>query len=303
MHIEKNVCDNVLGTIFNIDGQSKDSLNARFDLQSMGIRNELHHVNIDGKITLPATCYTLTNDDKKNIANIPSRFFFDIMIHLPIHLDWEAKVVEPVQYMWMYLVEMCLRKLKGYVRNKARPEGSIAKGYLADECVTFCSRYMDGVETKFNKSERNYDDSNNEAPPSNAEPKVVQGSSGGKRKGRGKAKDVTLGHGLEEKSAINKNIRDDVDMHHTAGSVPIAKYKSEEMEKIRKEPCPIECFKKFHVRKNSKAWTNEKAKELYVCIVFLQIRNFLIFCKILVNEWDIYREIVGEPSHGNQFTK
>ncbi|KAK1578424.1 hypothetical protein Q3G72_030184 [Acer saccharum] len=41
--------------------------------------------------------------------------------------------------------------------------------------------------------------SNNEAPPSNAEPEVVQGSSGGKRKRRGKAKGVTLGHGLEVK--------------------------------------------------------------------------------------------------------
>ena len=50
-----------------------------------------------------------------------------------------------------------MHKLNTYVGNKARPEGSIAEGYLANECVTFCSRYLREVETKFNREERNYD--------------------------------------------------------------------------------------------------------------------------------------------------
>ncbi|KAL9413502.1 hypothetical protein AB3S75_042064 [Citrus x aurantiifolia] len=79
------------------------------------------------------------------------------MIHLPIHLAWEAKFAGPVQYRWMYPIERFLHKLKGYVRSKACPEGSIAEDYLADECLTFCSRYLHGVETKFNRQERNYD--------------------------------------------------------------------------------------------------------------------------------------------------
>ncbi|KAL6345456.1 hypothetical protein AAG906_017175 [Vitis piasezkii] len=48
--------------------------------------------------------------------------FFDVMVHLPIHLASEAKVAGPMQYRWMYL-----RTLKSYVRNKSRPEGSIAE--------------------------------------------------------------------------------------------------------------------------------------------------------------------------------
>ncbi|KAI3951353.1 hypothetical protein MKW92_031051, partial [Papaver armeniacum] len=52
-----------------------------------------------------------------------------------------------------------LYTLKKYVRNKSRPEGSIAQGYLADECVTFCSRYLSAeVNTKFNQIGRNSDD-------------------------------------------------------------------------------------------------------------------------------------------------
>ena len=50
-----------------------------------------------------------------------------------------------------------MRKLKNYVHNKAHVEGSIADKYLADECLTFCSRYLHGIETKFNRVERNYD--------------------------------------------------------------------------------------------------------------------------------------------------
>jgi hypothetical protein len=58
-----------------------------------------------------------------------------------------------------------LGKLKSYVRNKARPEGSIAESYLADECMTFCSRYLDGFSTKHNQPSRNHDKPNeNETP-------------------------------------------------------------------------------------------------------------------------------------------
>ena len=39
--------------------------------------------------------------------------------------------------------------LKGHVRTKSHPEGSIAEGYIFYECLNFFSRYLEGVETKF----------------------------------------------------------------------------------------------------------------------------------------------------------
>ena len=45
-------------------------------------------------------------------------------------------------------------RLKDYVRNRAYPEGSIAEGYIAEECLIFCSRYIQGVETVFNRPQR-----------------------------------------------------------------------------------------------------------------------------------------------------
>ncbi|XP_065849621.1 uncharacterized protein [Euphorbia lathyris] len=83
--------------------------------------------------------------------------FFVIMVHLAIHLSHEVELGGPVHYRWMYPFERFLRTLKDFVKNKAQPEGSIAEAYIAKECLTFCSLYLRGVETKFNQEERNYD--------------------------------------------------------------------------------------------------------------------------------------------------
>ena len=42
MHIEKNVCENIFGTLLEMDAKSKDNLQARKDLQEMNIRPDLH---------------------------------------------------------------------------------------------------------------------------------------------------------------------------------------------------------------------------------------------------------------------
>ena len=81
--------------------------------------------------------------------------FFDIMIHLVMHLPEEAILGGPVQMRWMYPFERFMKTLKEYVRNRARPEGSIAEGYVVNEALTFCSKYLKGVETRFNRPERN----------------------------------------------------------------------------------------------------------------------------------------------------
>ena len=47
--------------------------------------------------------------------------------------------------------------LKNYVRNKAHPKGSIVEGYIAEEYLTFYSRYLEGVEIVFNRPQRHGD--------------------------------------------------------------------------------------------------------------------------------------------------
>lgn len=64
MHIEKNVCDSVLGTLLNIDGKSKDTEKERLDLQDMGIRKELHLYKDGNKWKKPPATYTLSFEEK-----------------------------------------------------------------------------------------------------------------------------------------------------------------------------------------------------------------------------------------------
>jgi len=42
MHVEKNVCDILIGTLLNIQGKTKDGLNTHQDLAEMGIQLQLH---------------------------------------------------------------------------------------------------------------------------------------------------------------------------------------------------------------------------------------------------------------------
>lgn len=93
-----------------------------------------------------------------------STIFFYIMMHLQIHLAREAWYAGPVQYRWMYPIERYLRTLKGYVHNKAHPEGSIAEGYILEECMMFCSRFVQGMPTKISQSEWHADGGTDEPP-------------------------------------------------------------------------------------------------------------------------------------------
>jgi len=81
--------------------------------------------------------------------------FFIVMLHLAVHLPDEALLRGPVQYGWMYPVERRLYTLKRFVRNMARPEGSIAEAYVANECLHACSWYFDDLDTRHNREGRN----------------------------------------------------------------------------------------------------------------------------------------------------
>ena len=83
--------------------------------------------------------------------------FFDIIIHLVLYFPKEAILGGPVYMRWMYWFERYLKRLKVYVRNAAKPKGSISEGYVVDEVLTFCSRYFDDIEMRFNRPDMNDD--------------------------------------------------------------------------------------------------------------------------------------------------
>ncbi|XP_022039410.1 uncharacterized protein LOC110942026 [Helianthus annuus] len=73
--------------------------------------------------------------------------FFDIMIHLTVHLTREVKLCGPICFRWMYPFERCMKVIKGHVRNKTYPEGCIAEENIAEETIEFFSEYQKNMKT------------------------------------------------------------------------------------------------------------------------------------------------------------
>lgn len=70
--------------------------------------------------------------------------FFDIMVHLTVHLVEELFLCGPVHNRWMYPYERYFKGLKAFVRQLAKPEGSVAEGYQVEEALGFLTEYMSG---------------------------------------------------------------------------------------------------------------------------------------------------------------
>ncbi|XP_024162968.1 uncharacterized protein LOC112170052 [Rosa chinensis] len=233
MHIEKNCCDAILGTLLNISGKTKDGVAARLDMVDMGIRTDLKATSTGKKDKLHLASWNLFLDERKIVCSsffnmtVPVRFssnirnlvsmedlrlaglkshdchtimqlllpialrsvlekpvryaiirfclffkaicskvidvskleqmqadlvdtvcllekffppsFFDIMIHLTVHLVREVELCGLIFFRWMYPFERYMKVFKGWVRNRQFPEGCIAECYIVEEAIEFCS--------------------------------------------------------------------------------------------------------------------------------------------------------------------
>ncbi|KAL5582041.1 hypothetical protein UlMin_014483 [Ulmus minor] len=85
MHIENNVCDNLLGTLLTNPHKSKDTDNAKRDLENLGIKKELHLYEEGNKLMKPVAEYTLTEANRKLVLiqqYLVDRFISDGCTHL-----------------------------------------------------------------------------------------------------------------------------------------------------------------------------------------------------------------------------
>ena len=73
--------------------------------------------------------------------------FFDIMVHLVVHLVKETQLCGPAYMRWMYPVERYMKILKGYVKNRSRPEGCMVERYIVEEAIEFCTEYLSNVQS------------------------------------------------------------------------------------------------------------------------------------------------------------
>ena len=102
MHIEKNVIDNIIGTILNIKGKTKDNLKACLDLEEMHLRGN-HHPNRTNpnKTLLPLACFTMYNEEKHD--------FLTVLVNVRLPDGHASNVSRCVK-----LKECCIRGMKSH---------------------------------------------------------------------------------------------------------------------------------------------------------------------------------------------
>ncbi|XP_030946440.1 uncharacterized protein LOC115970942 [Quercus lobata] len=101
---------------------------------------------------------------------------------------------------------------------------------------------------------------------------------------------------LGETSLTNKENKNKFKIFSITGSVPMAKYRYEMYLETGSEPSPIDCFKKFHTKKDGKEWATDHAKTLYEKMDAIKAK--VVFEGTKTNDYQIFHEVVGEPSHG-----
>ena len=101
---------------------------------------------ISQKAIYPTSLIRLQEDVVQSIVSFDMIFtpsFFNIMTHLLVHLVKEIGILGSVFLHNMFPFERYFAVLKKYIRNRARPEGSIAKGNVTNEVIEFCVDYVE----------------------------------------------------------------------------------------------------------------------------------------------------------------
>ena len=100
---------------------------------------------ICSKVFDPCTLDALQADVVVTLCKFEMYFppsFFDIMVHLVLHLVREIKLCGPVFMRWCYPFERHMGTLKDKVRNRAHPKGSIMQGTVSEEIGNFVADYI-----------------------------------------------------------------------------------------------------------------------------------------------------------------
>ncbi|CAM8978585.1 unnamed protein product [Rhodiola kirilowii] len=68
MHVEKNIRDNVIGTLLNVPGKTKDGIKVRLDMVDMNIHTQLAPETRGQQTYLPPACTSLSRSEKASFC-------------------------------------------------------------------------------------------------------------------------------------------------------------------------------------------------------------------------------------------
>ncbi|MCO5604830.1 hypothetical protein L7F22_059004 [Adiantum nelumboides] len=72
--------------------------------------------------------------------------FFDIQVHVLIHLVDEIEIVGVISTRSIFWVERFIGVLKRLVRQRAQPEGSMSEGWVLGECMYYLAEYLEHID-------------------------------------------------------------------------------------------------------------------------------------------------------------
>ena len=101
---------------------------------------------ISQKVIDPEIVPTLRRDVAQCLVSFELVFPSNIMTHVLVHLVDEIVILGPVFLHNMYPSERFMGVLKKYVRNRARPDGSISMGHQTEDVIGFCVDFIPGLK-------------------------------------------------------------------------------------------------------------------------------------------------------------
>ncbi|CAL2228592.1 unnamed protein product [Prunus armeniaca] len=185
MHIKKNVCDSIIGTLLEIPGKNKDGIATWLDLLNMGVKTDLQPEYGQRRTRLPPGPWNLSRAEKravcnslygmkvpegycsniKNLVSLKDSRLLGLKSHdchtlmqqlLPVAIRYVLE--KPARYaitrLCFFFNAICaktvnvskLDKLEEDV-NRTCPEGCIAERYIAEEAIEFCTEHLSEVNT------------------------------------------------------------------------------------------------------------------------------------------------------------
>ena len=69
--------------------------------------------------------------------------YFDISLHLLIHLVDQIRALGPMYLHQMFSFERLMKVFRRYVGNRFRLEGGMVEGWSMEEAIEFCTYYLD----------------------------------------------------------------------------------------------------------------------------------------------------------------
>ena len=97
---------------------------------------------ISKKVIDVSTLEQLQRDRAETLVRLGMHFpptYFDISLHLHIHLVDQIRVLGPMYLHQMFPFERLMKVFMRYVRNRFRPEEGMVEGWSMEEAIEFCT--------------------------------------------------------------------------------------------------------------------------------------------------------------------